>query len=277
MLENIQKYITTIFGQELSGQSLVSVIVQIVFLVVLIFLVYQQIKKTQAERIITGILIASLLIACFYLFNLHILIKIFELLLPALLVGIIVLFAPELRKLLHKLGHSGLSFPHFLGGSGKTSNSSDKDISIMANNIVEAITKLSRNKHGGLIVLDNTWSDKLYLSTGCRLNALISAELLLNIFYPKSPLHDGAVIIRDQRIFAAAVILPITENPKLNPWQYGTRHRAALGITENNPSSFCLIVSEETGSISIAEKGSISKISNPEDIKALIQNKLRED
>lgn len=274
-MEDLQKLLISVLGQDLSWQSIVSTTAQIIFLIILVTLVYQQIKKTQAERILTGILIASLLIACFYLFNFHILIKIFELLLPALLVGIIVLFAPELRRLLLKLGHSGLSFPQVLGVSNKASSSSDKDISTMANNIVEAISELSRNKQGGLIVLDNTWSDKLYLSTGCRLNALISTELLLNIFYPKSPLHDGAVIIRDQRIFAASVILPITENPKLNPWQYGTRHRAALGITENNPSSFCLIVSEETGSISIAERGSISKISNPEDIKALIQNKLR--
>lgn len=146
----------------------------------------------------------------------------------------------------------------------------------LVDEILGAVSFFSRNKVGALLVFENTWSDKLYLSSGCLLDAVISTELLLNIFYPKSPLHDGAVIIRNKKLYAASVILPITENPRLNPWQYGTRHRAALGISEANKDCFCLVVSEESGDISIAESGKITKITKLDELKSFLYTWLLE-
>ena len=191
--------------------------------------------------------------------------------------GLVVLFAPEIRRFLSNLGRDGFGWLNLLTWV-KTSNiprgEEATTVKEVIREIIDAVENFSRNKIGSLMVFDNTWSDRLYINSGRKLDAVVSTELLLNIFYPKSPLHDGAVLIRNKRVYAASVILPITENPKLNPWQYGTRHRAALGICEISPSSLCLVVSEETGSISIAEAGKISKISSIEELTALLEIKL---
>lgn len=252
--------------------------IQLIFISVFISLIYYRTQGTQAAQVIKGLVYLSILICIFYLLKLTILIKILELLLPTLLIGIIVVFAQEIRQFLIKLGQDAFSLKTLKNLFNNKYNKifiHDVEQSDLTEEIVNTIILFSKNKTGAIIVFDNTLSDKLYLSSGVKINSIISAELLMNIFFPKSPLHDGAVIIRSNRIYAAAVILPITENPKLNPWQYGTRHRAAIGITENNPSSLCIVVSEETGGISIAEDGCIIKISKAEDIRPIIRSKLK--
>lgn len=275
-LENIITFLDSALSPTQTWQEFFIILFQLLVLAVFMHIAYQQIRGTQAEKVLNGLFIVILIVGLFYILNLTILIKTFELILPAAITGIIVLFAPELRRFLHKLGREGFSWKGllFLIKTSFTSQpTSTNDVSDITEEIIKSISYFSRNKTGALIVFDNTWSDRLYVSSGKKLDASISAELLLNIFYPKSPLHDGAVVIRSKRLYAASVILPITENPLLNPWQYGTRHRAALGATENN-NNLCIVVSEETGSISISEGGSISKISQPEDLRIVIQNKL---
>ena len=190
------------------------------------------------------------------------------------------LFAPEIRRFLHHLGRDGVSWMGLNNLSEKDheerGDHNSQSLREIAKEIVEAIKILSGNKVGALIVFEDTWSDRLFISSGRVLDAVISTELLLNIFYPKSPLHDGAVVILNRRIHAASVILPITENPKLNPWQYGTRHRAALGISETSQSVMCLVVSEETGAVSIAENGKINKLSDLKDLSEKIERKLHQ-
>jgi diadenylate cyclase len=260
----------------LSPKQLFIYILQFFVLAYLIFILYWRvIRGTLAEKAVNGIVLLAPIIVSFYVFKLSIFIKLFELFLPAIVVGMVVLFAPEIRRFLTNLGRDGLNWLNLLTWvKPPVREEEPTSIKDIAREINEAVEIFSRNKTGALIVFDNTWSDRLYINSGRKLDAIVSTELLLNIFYPKSPLHDGAVLIRNKRIHAASVILPITENPKLNPWQYGTRHRAALGISENSPSSLCLVVSEETGSISIAEAGKISKVSSVEELAALLEIKL---
>lgn len=276
---NIPSLLSQIFSGELfhlSWQGLILYILQIIILAYFVFILYWRIiRGTQAEKAVNGIIILIPIIVSFYIFRLYIFIKLFELFSPAIFLGLVVLFSPEIRRFLTNLGRDGFGWLNLLTWV-KVPARAEEAITVkeITREIIEAVENFSRNKIGALIVFDNTWSDRLYINSGRKLDAVVSTELLLNIFYPKSPLHDGAVLIRNKRIYAASVILPITENPKLNPWQYGTRHRAALGICEISSSSLCLVVSEETGSISIAEAGKISKVSSLEELTALLEIKL---
>jgi diadenylate cyclase len=130
--------------------------------------------------------------------------------------------------------------------------------------IIQAVKELSRTKTGALIVIEPPEGERDYLSPGTPVNADISATLLLTLFFPKSPLHDGAVVIRKAKIVAAGVILPMTDNPKLS-YKYGTRHRAAIGLSETY-DGLCIVVSEETGAISAASRGMLARYSNAEDL-----------
>ncbi len=250
-------------------------VVQLIILGYGLFVIYWRARGTNLQRLLNGIVLLIPIVAAFYILHLNIFTWLFELLLPAIVVGLVVLFAPEIRRFLTTLGREGLSWMNMLTWvNTKAKIDEPQSVKNLVKEICEAAEIFSRNKTGSLIVFDNTWSDRLYINSGRRLDAVVSTELLLNIFYPKSPLHDGAVLIRNKRIHAASVILPITENPKLNPWQYGTRHRAALGISEGNPNSLCLVVSEETGGISIAEQGKITKISSIAELSKVLEIKL---
>ncbi len=278
--ENAPNILFNIFSGNLFGLSWPIAVISVFQLIIigyLILVIYWRTKGTQVQKLINGILFLILIIGLFYLFKLRIFTFLFELFLPAIVVSLVVLFTPEVRRFLSNLGQDGLTWLFLLTWvKDTTSNNNEEPRSIkdLVKEIIDAVEIFSGNKTGALIVFDNTWSDRLYINSGRKLDAVVSTELLLNIFYPKSPLHDGAVLIRNKRIHAASVILPITENPKLNPWQYGTRHRAALGISETNPNCICLIVSEETGGISIAENGKISKISSMEELSPILEVKL---
>ncbi len=146
---------------------------------------------------------------------------------------------------------------------------SKKSISDMAKELAIALELLQKNRTGTLIAIEQTYVDRYYINPGYTINANFSKELLLTILNPKSPLHDGAVIMRGFTIVSAAVILPMTENPKLD-WQYGTRHRAAIGFSEIS-DSLCIVVSEETGNISIAHHGRITRCPNTAFVKEQIE------
>lgn len=164
------------------------------------------------------------------------------------MLAVVVVFQPELRRALEQLGRSGLFRPSF-------GHRIQYDPNALITNIVKATSILSKNKIGALIVLERETGIQDYAETGIRIDALVSSELLLNIFIPNTPLHDGAVIIREGRVMAAACYLPLTSNPFIDK-DLGTRHRAALGITEDS-DALAVVVSEETGTISVAENGEL--------------------
>ena len=153
------------------------------------------------------------------------------------------------------LGQPGFISKTFFGfNPHNTSNNNDIDV---IKELIESVKYFTKTRTGALIVLQNELSPCTYSDVGTKLNADVSAELILTIFHPNTPLHDGAMVIKDTKILSAGVLLPLTENPKLS-WKYGTRHRAAIGLTEISDCA-CLVVSEETGDVSISMDGTLKK------------------
>ncbi|MCZ2127298.1 MAG: diadenylate cyclase CdaA [Anaerolineales bacterium] len=185
--------------------------------------------------------------------------------LPSMLIALPVIFAPEIRRALERLGRAG----SFLSSSKGTNDSFDATLRA----VVEACARLSARKHGALIVIQRL--DRLddYVQTGVRLNAKVTPELLLQIFYPNTPLHDGGAIIADSQIVAASCVLPLSASGILNhspERQMGLRHRASLGISEVS-DAISVVVSEETGGISIVHSGRMLRHLDPERLENILK------
>lgn len=177
----------------------------------------------------------------------------------ALVVALPIVFQPELRRALEQLGR-GKFFARPLAFLG------EEDMSRLISELVRAIQILVKLKYGALIVIERETGINDYIETGVSLDSVVSAELLINLFVPNTPLHDGAAVIRGDRIAAAGCFLPLSDSPYLSK-QLGTRHRAALGISENS-DAVAIVVSEETGTVSLAQDGKL--------IRFLDEKKLRE-
>lgn len=226
------------------------------FLVTMVFFVILQlVRDTQAMALLRGafllVVALSLIIS---LVNLPAFSWLVRTTLPALLFAIPVIFAPEIRRALEKLGRAGAE-----AGSLLPRNATPEQVlqqrTIKA--VVTACARLSTRQHGALIILQRSDNLKDYVLTGVRLDADVTPELLLQVFYPNTPLHDGAAIISEGRLVAAACVMPLSASGILNRTperQMGLRHRAALGISEAS-DAVAVVVSEETGSISIAHAG----------------------
>lgn len=234
--------------QRLNWLSIIDLcLVTLVFYVILLML-----RDTQALLLLRGVIFLLLIIA---LMTTVISLPAFSWLitttLPALLLAIPVIFAPEIRRGLERLGRAGT--PAF--GVFAPPPAESMKVSIRA--VVEAAARLSARQHGALIILqrrDDLWE---YARTGVQLNSVITPETLIQIFYPNTPLHDGAVLISGNRIMAAACVMPLSASGILNPnpeRQMGLRHRAALGISEAT-DAIAVVVSEQTGAISVAHGG----------------------
>jgi len=218
-----------------------------VLLVALIFYALLRLfRGTQAVQLLRGILVIVLLIL---LITSQVNLPAFAWLvrnsLPALLVAIPVIFQPELRRALDRLGRAApFLFPR-----------EEQRAAHLIRELSEAVLRLSERRHGAIVVLEGETGLQDYVETGVKVDGQVTAQLLLSIFYPGTALHDGAVIVRADRIVAAACVLPLTEEPLGG---LGTRHRAAVGITEQS-DALGLVVSEETGIVSIARRGGIAR------------------
>ncbi|WP_287130032.1 diadenylate cyclase CdaA [Candidatus Cyanaurora vandensis] len=224
---------------------------------------FQLVRRTRAVWLIRGFLI---LVGAYFLSSLARL-TLLNLILDKVLIGVAVaipvLFQPELRKLLEQLGRGD-----FITNLLPTAQPNREGPLILA--LLEAVQELSEQRVGALIVLEGAILDERTLSdTGVLVNAELSCELLVSLFMPRTPLHDGAVVIREGRLWAAGVILPIAN--KVPSKQLGTRHRAAIGLTEVS-DSHCIVVSEETGSIAWTEGGNIQRPLSLEELKARLLN-----
>ncbi|WKZ48175.1 MAG: diadenylate cyclase CdaA [Anaerolineales bacterium] len=237
-----------------------------IFLVALIFfaLLYT-LRDTQAMVLLRG--------AIFFIVALILLTSLFDLpafswlvqnTLPALLLAIPVVFAPEIRRALERLGRAG-TFTH-------VNPTPQTDILKVIHAVVEAARRLSARQHGALIVMQRSDHLEQYIETGVQLNAQVTPELLLQIFYPDTPLHDGAVIIADGRVIAAACVMPLSASGILNrnpERQMGLRHRAALGASEMS-DAVSIVVSEQSGSISISHAGRMIRRIDPERLENIL-------
>lgn len=223
------------------------------FLVTAIFFaILLALRDTQAVTLLRGLLVIFIILAFFTtVVDLPAFSWLVDKALPALLIAIPVVFAPEIRRGLERLGRAGTPT---LGMFSKGKPG------VMANTIhsvVEACARLSARRHGALIILQRRDSLGEYVRTGVQLNSRVTAELLIQIFYPNTPLHDGAVIIQDDLILAASCVMPLSASGVLDKSverQMGLRHRAALGISEVS-DSIAVVVSEQNGGISITHGG----------------------
>ncbi|MGN0015080.1 MAG: diadenylate cyclase CdaA [Candidatus Gastranaerophilaceae bacterium] len=226
-----------------------------------LFVYTQYIKGTHSEKLVKGLIVlifawgfSELLV----LLGLSILGFFLKTIIAIIVFSLVVVFQPELRKFLGYLGQTGFLNKDFFSIKKK-----DSDIRVVKE-ILEAVKYCSKAHCGALMVFGKYDNDFLFSDVGTKINADISCQLILTIFHPNTPLHDGAMVIVDNKITAAGVLLPLTEDPKLS-WKYGTRHRAAIGMSEASDCA-CLVVSEETGDVSIAIDGTLKKY---EDISEL--------
>ena len=237
-------------------------IIDILIIAYLTYKLYELMKETRAEQLVKGIFIIFIALRISEILNLRTFHWILSNTMTVGLMAIIVVFQPELRRILEQLGRTNI-----ISKNNSISKESDT-----INEVVQASLSLSRQKIGALIVFERKTGINEIIQTGTNLNADVSRELLINIFIPNTPLHDGAVVIRRNFIKASACFLPLTENKNLNK-DLGTRHRAALGITEKS-DCLSLVVSEETGYISIAINGKLYRDLNEERLLNILSMNL---
>lgn len=276
MFEELLKYIQMQIGMldlSFSGTNFIEI-----FIIAFILLVFYKkfIKNTQSEKFVKGAFVLVflwILSEILIRFDLKILGVFLKSIVMLVSLSLIVIFQPELRRFLGYLGQADLISKVFGGGN----RHSDEKIDVIKE-LIEAVKFLSKSHTGALIVFQSDLSNTYY-DVGTKLNADVSTELLLTIFHPNTPLHDGAVVINGSKIISAGVLLPLTEDPKLS-WKYGTRHRAAIGMTETSNAA-CLVVSEETGDVSIALDGTLKKyedlVSLKQDLEKILGYKNSED
>ena len=244
--DNILSYIRSL--QE-NPFELITLIIDLAIVIFLVYCFFRVVKGSRAWQLIKGI--ALLIIATWAsgLFNLKILNWILTGIMNLGVIAIIVIFQPELRRALEQLGTNKIT--HFFG--------IDKDLATKAKEdiykVVIAATELSKSKTGALIVLERDIQIQDIISTGIPMNADVSPQLLVNIFEPKTPLHDGAVVISGNKIAASACVLPLADDKDIAK-ELGTRHRAAIGMSKES-DSIVVVVSEETGKISVAKDGTL--------------------
>lgn len=227
-------------------------ITDILDILIVTFIIYKLldfIRETRAEQLAKGLLVLIIITVLSKVLQLYTLHWILSGVMTVGLIAIVVIFQPELRRGLEYLGRSKLS---------NVLTEVDKDeAKRMVGQLVEAIDSMSSSKTGALIVIEREISLNDIAETGTIIDAAVSAQMVGNIFYEGAPLHDGALIIRGDRLYAAGCVLPLTQNKDLNK-ELGTRHRAGIGITENS-DALVIIVSEETGIISIAQNGKLTR------------------
>lgn len=225
-------------------------IIDIAIVAVCIYKLYMMIKETRAEQLVKGLVIIFIFVKISDSLKLYTVNWVLENMMTALAIMIIVVFQPELRKILETIGRSNILTKSFADIRGEK-------VDKCVEEIVHAVFSLSRQRIGALIIFERSTGLGDVVETGTVLNSEISSELLINIFIPNTPLHDGAVVIKNDTIKAAACFLPLSTEQSISK-ELGTRHRAAIGMSEKS-DCLALIVSEETGGISIAEHGKINR------------------
>ena len=241
-------------------------LLDILLVALIFFALLYTLRDTQAMVLLRGaIFLVVALILLTSLFELPAFSWLVQNTLPALLLAIPVIFAPEIRRALERLGRAGM----FVTGSNTAPQT---DILKVIHAVVEAARRLSARQHGALIVMQRSDNLDQYAESGVQLRAEVTPELLLQLFYPDTPLHDGAVIIADGRVIAAACVMPLsasgilTRNPER---QMGLRHRAALGASEVS-DAVSVVVSEQSGSISISHAGRMIRRIDPERLENIL-------
>ncbi len=232
-------------------------------IIVVSFVVYtaaKWIRDTRAEQLIKGIVILLVAAQVFFWLQLNTINFILQNAVQTGILALLVVFQPELRRALEHMGRSKFGSFFQVGG-----HISDEEIAVNIDKIVQAVSAMSQRKIGALLVLERKTHIGDIIRSGTTVDALISPELIMNIFMPNSPLHDGALVVRENRLIAAGCFLPLTQKEDLSQ-ELGTRHRAAIGLSES-VDAVVVVVSEETGKISIALNGDLTRNLNADTLK----------
>ncbi len=245
-------------------------------IIIIAFLVYEilyWIMNTRAWTLLKGLLVIGLFAAMAAILKLNTILWILEKTTTIAVTALVIIFQPELRKALEQLGSQNLLAGILAFDDGKEEAAFTERT---ANEIVRATFEMAKVKTGALIVLERNMPLKEIERTGIEINGLVSSQLLINIFEHNTPLHDGAVVIRGNRVTAATCYLPLSDNMMISK-ELGTRHRAAVGVSEVT-DSLTIVVSEETGRVSLVEGGMLRRISDADSLRqALVQMEKQEE
>ncbi len=259
----------TYFINQIKAMGIADVI-DILLVSVLIYYIYKFIRERRAGKLAVGIGVLLLMTMLSNLFELNVINYFMKNIFQVGLIAAVVIFQPELRSLLENVGGDSIKRLRSIG--------EDKEYQqtlTFINELCEAVGEMSMSKTGALIVIEQSTKLGDIISTGTVINADTSSMLIRNIFFNKSPLHDGAVVIRDQRVYAAGCLLPLATKNNITK-ELGTRHRAAIGASEAS-DALVVVVSEETGTISLAHKGHMHRGYDAVRLKAKLDSLLVED
>ena len=239
-------------------------IIDIVVVAYFLYRLYLMLKNTRAATLGKGLLVlVGFMLICRWL-NLHVISWLLEKSMTVIMVALPVVFQPELRRALEQIGRGKLFH--------KSSELDEQELEEMLDSVAHATKIMSKKKVGALMVFERATGLVERIETGVPVDGLVSSGLIQNIFVKDTPLHDGAIIIRGNRIVAACCLLPLTENRNLSQ-ELGTRHRAAIGMSEQS-DAMVLVVSEETGTISIARNGELMRYLTVDDVKDILRTAI---
>lgn len=249
-------------------------VLDIAVLSVIIYKGFTFVKETRAGGLIRGIILIFIAYFIMDAVGMKAMAFLINRILDIGMLAVVVLFQPELRRSLEKMGHSRVSkLPVFSSFTAETADAVSQKWNVAIDAICESVEDLSATTTGALIVIERESKLGEQIDTGTVLNAAPSKELFGNIFYPKTPLHDGAVIMRDGMVLAAACFLPKPQKEETINKALGSRHRAAIGMSENS-DALVIVVSEETGTISLAENGNLERPLTRDALKKILRTKL---
>ncbi|WP_379162586.1 diadenylate cyclase CdaA [Paenibacillus sp. sgz5001063] len=249
---------------DLTWKESIKDIIDILIVSYIIYKVLNMVRGTRAIQLLKGILVLVVIWALSTLLDLYTLKWLMNQIFTFGIFAIFIIFQPELRRGLEQLGRG-----KFFGRAAEN----DEEISKLIGEVIKALNYLAQRKIGALIVFERATGLNEYTESGIPMRSVVSSELLINIFIPNTPLHDGALIMQDGQIAAAACYLPLSENPFISK-ELGTRHRAAIGISEV-ADSVSVVVSEETGQISLAINGQIVRDIKEESLISKLYEELR--
>lgn len=242
--------------------------IEVLILAALFFLVVRFLKGRKAGALLIGIAVCAVVLLISEIFELEVLRSIFGSIVDIGVIVVIVIFQPEIRDALEKIGSGSIH-----GIMSFSDRRKKKELYyFVIENICEAVKELSAESTGALIVLERTTGLSDIVQTGIIINSDVNASLLRNLFYNRAPLHDGAVVVSEGRIAAAGCFLPLTRRSDVDP-NLGTRHRAAIGMSESS-DALVIVVSEETGSISVAHDCKLDRNLTPDGLRAFLMESL---
>lgn len=254
-------------GKAILSFNSISDVLDVLLVAFVIYSAIKLIRETRAIQLAKGFVLLLVIYAAVSLLHMQVSTYMFSTVFSDILLVLVIIFSPEIRHALESVGRSSVSNLNFFGFKNSEELRRQEQLRAMVNGVTKACADMSDKRIGALMVFEKESILGEIIQTGTRVDAEVSAELIGNIFYPKAPLHDGAAVLRDARVCAAGCILPLTKNQVSS--ELGTRHRAAIGMSEQS-DALIVVVSEETGGISVAHKGTLKRDLSSGDLREIL-------